>query len=263
MIAAWSSATAWRSASAAALRCAPAVATSSMQPQDSLLSKMLTSPSAREGWGPGPLGRTPGSSREGAPPAREDSFERIPVQAIVRPGGVPGRSGRRHMTQPKGTPTLRVRGTCAAGHDVETEAAHGRTTWTGICPTPGCELTVTAARAPGEQPPVVSSAIGDAKIKRVRSYREQPGFKPGGDPSGVQTLEDKLPAAAGPPEGPREPSKSGTRPATPRGPRAPARSGPRVPPAKRPAPRAGFPGAIRPPIRPPGPPEEDLIGGVF
>jgi hypothetical protein len=71
-----------------------------------------------------------------------------------------------------GKPGVLVRGSCAAGHVTETNAAGRRVTWEGTCATDGCDLPVKARRVPGDRvAPPPDPAAGDGADSHVTVVR--------------------------------------------------------------------------------------------
>lgn len=85
------------------------------------------------------------------------------------------------MGTPRGAP-VPVRGSCPAGHVVETYAAPGRQTWRGTCPTAGCDHVVIARRVPIPERPAPKgnkrksaagrTTDGTATVRRA-TYRDR------------------------------------------------------------------------------------------
>lgn len=89
--------------------------------------------------------------------------------------------------------SVRVRGTCTAGHVTETRSTPGRVTWEGTCGHDGCQLPIHARRVPKDTPPPPADTTGPDPTDRhrvieVTSYEQQPKHprpaepaKPAGD----------------------------------------------------------------------------------
>ena len=128
--------------------------------------------------------------------------------------------------------SVRVRGTCTAGHVTETRSTPGRVTWEGTCGHDGCQLPIHARRVPKDTPaPPADTAPADPtdrhRVIEVTSY-DQPKHP---QPAAPEPAGDGSPAATGAPD-------DGTPPTVHRGEPAPAPTAAAAGPSFRPEPRA-------------------------
>jgi len=83
--------------------------------------------------------------------------------------------------------SVRVRGTCTAGHVTETRSTPGRVTWEGTCGHDGCQLPIHARRVPKDTPaPPADTAPADPtdrhRVIEVTSYDQPKHPRPAAEP---------------------------------------------------------------------------------